>query len=144
MLCSVSGKRSDGEVLHAPAPGYAVDVYCASPIQNHQLNELEKHVFTRCDHTCLLFGASACTSNAHRTDSVKVEGVPVFATDTTGENFIRLDGGESGKRKMKCRTEIPTGSHIPKKTCYWEDDLERASYDAKRMLNSVTRNSDSN
>ena len=52
---------------------------------------------------CLLFGASACTSNAHRTDSVKVEGVPVFATDATGENFIRLDSGESGKTQ----NEVP-------------------------------------
>jgi len=93
---------------------------------------------------CLLFGASACTSNSHRTDSVKVEGVPVFATDATGEDFIRLDSGESGKRKLKCRTEIPTGSHVPKKVCYWEDDLERASDDAKRMLDSVMRNSGSN
>jgi hypothetical protein len=93
---------------------------------------------------CLLFGASACTSNAHRTDSVKVEGVPVFAADATGENFIRLDSGESGKRKMRCRTEIPTGSHIPKKTCYWEDDLERAGDEARRMLNSVMRNPGSN
>jgi len=93
---------------------------------------------------CLLFAASACTSSAHKTDSVNIEGVPVFATDATGENFIRLDSGESGKRKMKCRTEIPTGSHIPEKVCYWEDDLERASEDAKRMLNSVMRNPGSN
>jgi len=93
---------------------------------------------------CLLFGASACTSNDHRTDSVKVEGVPVFATDATGENFIRLDSGESGKRKLKCRTEIPVGSHIPKKVCYWEDDLEKAGEDATRLLNSVMRNPGSN
>lgn len=93
---------------------------------------------------CLLFGASACTNNAHRTDSVNIEGVPVFATDAKGENLVRVDGTEGRKRKVKCRTLKPTGSHIPVKTCYWEDDLERASDDARRMLNSAMRNQGSN
>jgi len=93
---------------------------------------------------CLLFVASACTSNAPKTDSVKVEGVPVFTTDATGQNLVLVSGEASTKRKMKCRTEIPTGSHIPKKVCYWQDDLNRAGEDARNMLNTFNRNTGPN
>ncbi len=93
---------------------------------------------------CLLFAASACTSSAHKTDSVKIEGVPVFATDATGENLVRVDGTEGRKRKVKCQTVKPTGSHIPVKRCYWEDDLKRAEDEARRMLNTFNRNTSPN
>jgi hypothetical protein len=92
----------------------------------------------------LLFAASACTSNAPKTDTVKVEGVPVFAADSSGENLVQVDGNQEKKRKMKCRTEVPTGSHIHKRTCYWEDDLKRASEEASRMLNTLNRNTSPN
>ena len=88
---------------------------------------------------CLLIAASACTSPAPREDSIEVETAPVFALDSETIDLTRVEGTESKKGKLKCRTEKPLGSHIPKKICYWEDDLKRASNDARRMMNTINR-----
>lgn len=86
---------------------------------------------------CLLLALSACASNGPETDSQPLNAVPLYTADASGEGFTRIDGSE---RKLKCRTETPIGSHIPRKICYWEDDLERASDEARRMLNTINRN----
>jgi len=86
---------------------------------------------------CLLFVTLACTSSGPKTDSLQLDTVPVFSADATGERFTQADGTERKNRKLICRTERPIGSWIPKSVCYWDDELERASEEGKRALNSA-------
>ena len=86
---------------------------------------------------CLLLALAACASNAPETDSQPLNAVPVYAADASGEGSTQIDGAE---RKLKCRTEKPIGSNIPRKICFWEDDLERAGDDAQRTLNTIKQN----
>ena len=84
-----------------------------------------------------LLAVSACSSTTTKNDSLQADTIAVVATEPSGAVVAQSDRAKNSKRKLKCRTEKPLGSHIPRKTCHFEGDLDEQTAESQRLMESI-------
>ena len=87
---------------------------------------------------CFLFAVSACSSTTSKNDSLQADTIAVVATVPSGQIIAQADRAKNSKRKLKCRTDKPLGSHIPRKICHFEGDLEEQTAESQRLMETFS------
>ena len=100
----------------------------------------EKHAGVLLVLVCLLFLSNGCTTwNKLVERNERRQRYDEFADMSTAE--IRAwNADPANDEKIICRTEKPTGSNIPVRTCNWESEIRRRSKDDQRAVEELQRN----
>ena len=88
---------------------------------------------------CLLFILSGCTTWTKLVErNERLQRKDEFADMSAAE--IRAWNADPGNdEKIICRTEKPTGSNIPIRTCNWESEIRRRSQEDQRAITELQR-----